>query len=164
MWSDFRWPFILLIAADTGNIALAVSCGGWHVSIWIVVGGLAGALVLVFAAATIIRNRRWPTVAVSLANSELRVGDHAVPLAAVNAAQPADSPVRGRDPALALRLTSVEPARAEVFLRERRGHTLPDEQRMAFAEAARTRSHDSTGRLPAHKATYRTPSASTAFA
>ena len=136
MWSNFQWLFVLLIAANGGNVAVTVA-RGWHVPIWIVVGGLAGILVLVFAATTIIRNRRWPTVEVNLANSELRVGDDAVPLASVTAAQLAVFPVRRRDPALALRLTSLKPARAEVFLRDRRGHTLPDDQRLLFTEAVR---------------------------
>lgn len=136
MWSNFQWLFVLLIAANAGNFAVTVA-RGWHVPIGIVVGGLAGALVLVFAATTIIRNRRWPTVEVSLAKSELRVGDRAVSLASVDAAQLAVFPIRRRDPALVLRLTSSEPTRAEVFLRDRRGHTLPDEQRLVFAEAVR---------------------------
>ena len=136
MWSNFQWLFVLLIAANAGNLAVTVA-RGWHVSVWAVVGGLAVALVLVFAATTVIRNRRWPTVGVNLGSSELRVGDHAVPLASVNAAQLAVFSVRRRDPALVLRLTSVEPARAKVFLRDRRGHTLPDDQRMVLAEAVR---------------------------
>jgi hypothetical protein len=136
MWSNVQWIFVVLIAGNVVNISVSLA-RLWEVPFPVAVLASLGVLAVVLAVVTVVHHRRWPSVAVSLGTGELRAGGRVIPLASVTAAQFGFVPIRKRDPVLTLRLLSGEKARAEVLLRDRRGHGLPAEQQQVLAEAIR---------------------------
>jgi hypothetical protein len=136
MWSNVQWFLVVLLAANVANITVSLA-RQWEVPFPVAVLAPLGVLAVVFVIVTVVHHRRWPSVAVSLGSDELRAGARVIPLASVTAAQLMVLPIRKRDPVLILRLLSVEKARAEVLLRDRRGHELPAEQQQVLAEAIR---------------------------
>jgi membrane protein YdbS with pleckstrin-like domain len=136
MWSNVQWFLVVLLAANVANMSVSLA-RQWDVPVPVAVLAPLGVLAVAFVVVTVVHHRRWPPVAVSLGSGELRAGGRVIPLASVNAAQFGSVPIRKRDPVLTLRLLSGEKARAEVLLRDRRGHELPVEQQQVLAEAIR---------------------------
>ena len=134
-WIGGTWLFAALFIANGLNLSVILG-RMFDISPFAVAGVLLLILVAILALVTFVRNRRWPQPAVNLDTSELRAGTKVVPLAHIDTASLAVTPLK-KTRVVILRISAGREARAEFVLRDRKDRTPDTSTTRVLAEALR---------------------------